>query len=68
VTPRRLLAAGTLVTALGLGLAAMAPVLGAPGSERTRPQELAGGVFLVAGWALLACGIHLFGRTPPAGG
>lgn len=62
LTPRRLLGAGALATALGLGLAATAPVLGTPGAERTRPLEFFGGVFVIAGWALLAWAIHSFGR------
>jgi hypothetical protein len=63
MSPRRLLAAGTLTTALGIALSATAPVLGTSGSERTRTQELLGGVVLVAGWALLAWAIHRFGRS-----
>jgi hypothetical protein len=63
VSPRRLLAAGALATAIGVGLAATAPVLGTPGAERTRPFELVGGVLVVAGWALLAWAIHSFGRA-----
>jgi hypothetical protein len=63
VTPRRLLLAGAIVTALGIGVAATAPVLNTAGSARTRTQEAVGGGFLVLGWALLAWGIHRFGRV-----
>ena len=65
LSPRRLLAAGALATTLGILVAATAPVLGTPGSERTRPQELAGGVLGLVGWAMLAWGIHRFGRGEP---
>ena len=63
MSPTRLLASGILATALGIAVAATAPVLGTPGSDRTRTQELAGGVVVVLGWALLAWGIHRFGRA-----
>ncbi len=63
MSPRRTLLAGAIVTGLGVLVAAIAPVLGTAGAERTRPQELAGGVLVVAGWALLAWGIHRFGRS-----
>ena len=63
LSPRRLLLAGALATALGVALAATAPVLNTPGSGRTRAQEMLGGIVLVLGWALLAWGIHRFGRA-----
>jgi hypothetical protein len=50
---RRLLAAGALVTAAGLALTgSAAPALGA--------------VIVVAGWVLLAYGLHVFGRAGAA--
>ena len=63
MSPRRVLASGVVATALGIAVAATAPVLGTPGSDRTRTQELVGGVVVVLGWALLAWGIHRFGRV-----
>ena len=63
MSPRRLLAAGAMATALGIALAATAPVLGTAGAGRTRAQEGAGGAVVVLGWALLAWGIHRFGRV-----
>jgi uncharacterized membrane protein YidH (DUF202 family) len=57
-----MLAAGAVATALGIAVAATAPVLGTPGAERTRPQELLGGVIVLLGWGLLAWGIHRYGR------
>ena len=60
---RRLLTIGVVATALGVALAATAPVLGTEGSDRTRTQELVGGFVVVLGWALLAWGIHRFGRV-----
>ena len=62
MTARRMLGAGTIATALGIAVTATAPVLGTPGAERTRPQELIGGVIVLLGWALLAWGIHRYGR------
>ena len=62
VTPRQLLAAGAVVTALGIAIAGTAPILNTEGSSRTPTQQLVGGVVLVAGWALLAWAIHSFGR------
>ena len=62
MSPRRLLAGGALTTAIGILIAATAPVLGTAGAERTRPQELAGGLVSLLGWALLAWGIHRYGR------
>lgn len=63
MSPRGLLGAGGLLTTLGILVAATAPVLGTPGAERTRPQELAGGVLVLLGWAVLAWGIHRYGRA-----
>lgn len=63
MTARRLLASGALATALGIAITATAPVLGTAGAERTRPQELVGGLIVLAGWAMLAWGIHRFGRS-----
>jgi hypothetical protein len=60
--PRSLLALGALLTVLGLAVAATSPVVGAEGSERTPTQQLAGGAVVLVGWALLAWGIHRFGR------
>ena len=62
LTARAAIAVGAAVSALGIAVAATAPVLGTAGAERTRPQELVGGVIVVAGWAVLAWGIHRFGR------
>lgn len=63
MTARRMLVSGALATALGVAITATAPVLGTPGAERTRPQELVGGLIVLAGWAMLAWGIHSFGRS-----
>jgi hypothetical protein len=58
-----MLVSGAFATALGVAITATAPVLGTPGAERTRPQELVGGLIVLAGWAMLAWGIHSFGRS-----
>jgi hypothetical protein len=60
--PRRLLGAGAVLTAIGLAVAGTAPVVGTDGSSRTPAQQLVGGVVVVVGWALLAWGVHAFGR------
>ena len=65
LTPRRALAAGAIVSVLGIAAAATAPVLGTPGSDRTRPTQAVGGVGVLLGWGLLAWGIHRFGRGSP---
>ena len=67
MTPRRILASGVVATALGIAITATAPVLGTSGAERTRPQELVGGLIVLAGWAMLAWGIHRFGRGDAPG-
>jgi hypothetical protein len=60
--PRTLLGVGAFVTVVGLAIAATSPVLGTAGSARTSVQQLAGGIIVLLGWALLAWGIHRFGR------
>jgi len=49
VTPRRLLAAGALLSATGVVVSATA-------------HQTIGGFVVVAGWALALYGIHAFGR------
>jgi hypothetical protein len=60
---RRLILAGALVTAAGLAAAATAPVVGTVPLDHIQPQQEVGGVIVLAGWALLAWGIHRFGRS-----
>jgi hypothetical protein len=60
--PRRLILAGALVTASGLAVAATAPIVGTGPADRVETQQGAGGLLVVAGWGLLALGIHRFGR------
>jgi len=50
------------VTATGLAVAATAPIVGVGATERIRTQQGVGGAVVLAGWALLAWGIHRFGR------
>jgi hypothetical protein len=64
VDPRRLLLAGTVLTALGIAIAGVAPVFGTADGDRIRAQQTAGGVAALIGWAVLGWGIHRFGRTP----
>ena len=60
--PRRLILVGALVTASGLGVAATAPVVGTRPADSIEVQQRAGGFLVLAGWAILALGIHRFGR------
>ena len=60
--PRRLILAGALVTVSGLAVAATAPIAGIGAAARIDAQQGAGGVLVLAGWALLGLGIHRFGR------
>jgi hypothetical protein len=66
--PRRVLGAGVVVTAIGLAVTGTAPVTGTPGSTRTPVQQDVGGGVVVLGWALLAWGVHAFGRQRDEGG
>ena len=61
--PRRLLAGGAVATLLGVAIAGASPILGTDGASRTHTQQMVGGVVVVAGWALLAWGLHRFGRA-----
>lgn len=63
MSPRHQLAGGALATALGIAIAGAAPVVGTDGASRTHTQQIVGGVVVVLGWALLAWGIHAFGRA-----
>jgi hypothetical protein len=58
---RRLVLVGAVVTLLGAAVAATAPVVGTSAAERIREQQTVGGLFVVAGWVLLAWGIHRLG-------
>jgi hypothetical protein len=64
---RRLLAVGAVLTAVGIAIAGTAPVAGTEGSSRTHTQQIVGGIVVVLGWAILAWGIHRFGRGEPKG-
>ncbi len=60
---RRLVLAGALATAAGLAAAGTAPIVGVGAVDRIEWQQTAGGVLVLFGWALLAYGIHRFGRS-----
>lgn len=60
---RRWIAVGAGLTAVGLAVAAVAPVVGTALLGRIRLQQDAGGTMVVLGWVLLAVGIHRFGRA-----
>jgi hypothetical protein len=63
VTPRYLLFAGAVLTALGLAVAMTSPHGGDPGLAHAKAQQVIGGVVLLLGWATLAWGIHRYGRA-----
>jgi hypothetical protein len=60
--PRRLILAGAAVTVVGLAVAGTAPIVGTGAAGRIEAQQEGGGLVVIAGWALLALGIHRFGR------
>jgi len=60
--PARVIVAGALTTALGLCVAATAPIFATAPLGRIQRQQTAGGVLLLLGWAILAWGIHRYGR------
>jgi hypothetical protein len=62
MTPRRLVVAGAVATVVGIAVAGTAPVLGTGSEARAQMQQTLGGVATLAGWALLAWGIHRLGR------
>jgi hypothetical protein len=59
---RTLLATGAILTALGLATAALLPIARADDAGRVIFWQRAGGVVMFVGWAVLAWGIHRFGR------
>ncbi len=52
-----MLALGAVLSVVGLAIAGTSPVVASTGA-----QPLAGGLAVLAGWALLAFGVHRFGR------
>jgi hypothetical protein len=60
---RRWIVLGAALTALGLAVAGTAPVLGTAATESVQMQQAVGGAIVLAGWALLAWGIHRLGRS-----
>jgi hypothetical protein len=63
MTPRRLVAAGAVATVVGIAVAGTAPIFGTGADDRMQTQQTLGGVVTLAGWALLAWGIHRLGRA-----
>jgi hypothetical protein len=58
-----LIVAGALTTAVGLVVAATAPIFGTAPLDRIQRQQTSGGLVVLLGWAVLAWGIHRFGRS-----
>jgi hypothetical protein len=63
VAPRHQLAAGAVLSVLGLAVAGTAPIVGTSGSGRTEAMQTLGGVLVIVGWAVLAWAIHRLGRS-----
>ncbi len=61
-TPRVLVVVGAVLTAAGLAVVGIAPVIGTAPEERLQHQQVAGGVVVLLGWVVLAWGIHRLGR------
>jgi len=61
--PGRLIVVGALVTALGLAIAATAPIFATAPIDRIQHQQTAGGFVVLFGWVALAWGTHKFGRS-----
>jgi hypothetical protein len=59
----RLIVTGAATTALGLAIAATAPIFATAPIDRIQHQQTAGGFVVLLGWVVLAWGIHRFGRT-----
>jgi hypothetical protein len=54
--------AGALATIAGIAVAGTAPIFGTGADDRAHTQQTAGGITVLAGWALLAWAIHKLGR------
>ncbi len=63
MSPRSAIAAGAAVTVLGIAIAGTAPIVGTEGAARSHAQQIAGGIVLLVGWAILGWSIHAFGRA-----
>jgi hypothetical protein len=62
VQSRRWILLGAGLTTAGIAVAGTAPELGTATFERIQGQQTIGGIAVVAGWGVLAWGIHRFGR------
>ena len=62
LSSRRVLAIGAVLTAVGLAIAGTSQGGPAADSSRGSAEQLVGGLIVLAGWALLAWGIHRLGR------
>jgi hypothetical protein len=63
---RTLVAAGAILTAVGLATVALLPIGRVDDSDRVLFWQRVGGVLVFVGWAALAWGIHRFGRDDPS--
>jgi len=61
--PRRWIVFGAGLTVAGLVTAGTAPVVGTASAESVQIQQALGGAIVLAGWVLLAWGIHRLGRS-----
>jgi hypothetical protein len=54
---------GAVATVAGIFVAGASPLAQTAGAERAASQQTVGGLLVVAGWVVLAWGIHWFGRA-----
>jgi hypothetical protein len=61
--PWRWIVFGAGLTVAGLVTAGTAPVVGIASAESVQAQQALGGAMVLAGWVVLAWGIHRLGRS-----
>jgi hypothetical protein len=54
---------GAVATVAGLAVAGTAPVVGTAAADSVQIQQGLGGAIVLAGWVVLAWGIHRLGRS-----
>jgi hypothetical protein len=64
---RASIALGASATVIGIFVAGAAPIARTAGADGAMAQQGAGGIVVLLGWALLAWGIHRFGRDGSGG-
>jgi hypothetical protein len=60
---RQWIVLGAVATVAGLAVAGTAPVVGTVAADSVQIQQGLGGAIVLAGWVVLAWGIHRLGRS-----